>query len=53
MRFKKTKQKESGKTEVVKKQWSQVTSGHMREDESKPHETIFFRMFLYKISRKD
>ena len=37
MRFKNTKQKESENTEVVKKQWSQVTSGHMREDESKPN----------------
>ena len=37
LRFKNTKHKESGNTEVVKKHWSQVTSGHMREDESKPN----------------
>ena len=37
LRLKNTKQKESGNTEEVKKHWSQVTSGHMREDESKPN----------------
>ena len=37
LRLKNTKQKESGNTEVVKKHWSRVTSGHMREDESKPN----------------